>query len=176
MIETILSEVGLTDYKIINPSEDVITAQWVRFRCMFGCASFGKCGSCPPSVPSFPECERMIHEYTKGVLLHLNTAGVDDIEALFAVFSKKLEEAERRAFLDNYYKAFLLNFEGCHRCSACSVKTGERLECVNPRMLRPSIDAMGVDVYATARKAGYEINVVKEKDDPMDRFACLLLE
>jgi len=41
---------------------------------------------------------------------------------------------------------------------------------------RPGADAMGVDVYKTARNVGYPIQVVKDRSDVMNRYAFLLID
>ena len=61
---------GFTDFKWIEPAEIKI-AQWVRFRCWFGCHSYGRKGTCPPNVPSVEECARMIGEYNCAAVFRL---------------------------------------------------------------------------------------------------------
>ena len=60
-IEQIIKEHCFTDYKWITPRESIVVAQWVRFRCQFGCENYGKSGCCPPAVPSVDECRKMIY-------------------------------------------------------------------------------------------------------------------
>jgi len=38
------------------------------------------------------------------------------------------------------------------------------------------MEAVGIDVYSTARRAGFEIHVVREKSEPFKSFGLLLLE
>ena len=38
---------GFADFKWMA-AKDIIVAQWVRFRCMFGCPQYGKSCMCPP--------------------------------------------------------------------------------------------------------------------------------
>ena len=49
-IESILRENGYDEFRWISGA-DVVVSQWPRFKCMYGCPSYGKVGSCPPSVP-----------------------------------------------------------------------------------------------------------------------------
>jgi len=49
-------------------------------------------------------------------------------------------------------------------------------QCENPRLARPGADSLGIDVYATVRKLGYPIQVLKAKTEPMNRYAFLLIE
>jgi predicted metal-binding protein len=55
-IESIMRENGYDDFKWIS-GKDVVVSQWPRFKCMYGCSSYGKKGSCPPSVPSVASAE-----------------------------------------------------------------------------------------------------------------------
>jgi len=52
-LEVLALNGGATTVKRIRP-EDVIVAQWVRNKCMFGCPLYAKRFTCPPYV-STPE-------------------------------------------------------------------------------------------------------------------------
>ena len=56
-IDDILHDHGYADYKWIDPQQ-IVVAQWVRMKCMFGCGEYGRAGACPPNTPSVAECER----------------------------------------------------------------------------------------------------------------------
>ncbi len=58
-LETIFEDDGFTDFKWIAP-EQIVVAQWVRMKCMFGCSNFGRKAACPPQTPSVSECERFL--------------------------------------------------------------------------------------------------------------------
>jgi predicted metal-binding protein len=172
-VEQIVARHGFTDYKWLVPQQSIVVAQWVRFRCIFGCKNYGKKGSCPPAVPSVEECGKMIYGYDDAIIFHfpMQSEGPDDIKGLMS----RLVELERDVFLEGYYKAFLMQFDSCRLCKVCAAEDC-RLDCVNKTMSRPGADAMGVDVYQTARNAGYPIQVVKAHGDPMNRYAFLLVE
>ena len=110
-IGQILQTAGITDYKWLNPREDIMTAQWVRFKCMFGCDDYGKFGSCPPAVPSIDECRKMIDGYEHAVMIHfkLQSQTKGEKHKLMA----GLLGLERDIFLAGYYKAFLLPHSSC---------------------------------------------------------------
>ena len=63
----------------------------------------------------------------------------------------------------------------CRLCKVCQA-ADDHSKCVNKKESRPGIEAMGVDVFATARKAGYDIQVVTEFGQDTDRFSLLLLD
>jgi hypothetical protein len=59
--EALLAAHGVDDYTWIDPRR-IITAQWVRMKCMYGCASYGRKACCPPNTPTVAECERFLKE------------------------------------------------------------------------------------------------------------------
>jgi predicted metal-binding protein len=48
--------------------------------------------------------------------------------------------------------------------------------CKEPRLARPTSDAMAVDVFTTVRSLGYPIEVLSHYDQPMNRYAFLLID
>jgi predicted metal-binding protein len=172
-VDQLIKQHGFADYKWLVPEQDIIVAQWVRFRCVFGCKNYGKKGSCPPAVPSIEDCRKMMYEYENAVMLHfpMQSATQDDIRKLMC----QLVELEHDIFLAGFYKVFLLQFDSCKLCNDCTAD-GTRIKCINKIMSRPGSDAMGIDVYKTARNAGYPIQVVKNRSDAMNRYAFLLID
>ena len=61
----------------------------------------------------------------------------------------------------------------CRLCNECAVT---RQECKNKAMSRPSPEALGVDVFTTVQNAGFEIKVLKDISQTMDRFAFILID
>ena len=172
-VENILCSHNFTDFKWLVPSNDITVAQWVRFRCEFGCNEYGKAGSCPPAVPPIEECRKMICEYENAVLLHFTIKSYTPEEKYNHMSA--LLKLERDIFLDGFYKCFLLQYSDCVFCKKC-VADGDRNKCVNKAKCRPSVDAMGIDIFQTARGVGYEINVLKERTDTQNRFAIILVD
>ncbi len=162
------------DYKWIKAS-DIVIAHWVRLRCMYGCPSYGKSGTCPPNVPSIDECRKIMSEYSEAVVFHFEkkVAKPEDRKPWTKEMSLKLLQLEKAVFLEGYYKAFLIPFDGCVVCEKCS---GNRIDCKNPQMARPGADAFGIDVFSTVRNAGFSIQVLKEYSDNMNRYAFLLIQ
>jgi predicted metal-binding protein len=66
-----------------------------------------------------------------------------------------------------------VSMDSCRLCDDCR---GTRVDCVNKKMARPGADAMGIDVFATVRAAGFHIDVLKSYDEAMNRFAFLLVD
>ena len=173
-IENIVRQHGCEEFGWIS-GEDVLVRQWVRFKCMFGCNSYGNKGGCPPAVPSIPECRELFAEYDQILVLHL-TVKLDRPEDRKEWSRKKnleLLAIERAVFLAGCHKAFLLFMDECRFCVDCP---GTREECKNPAMARPCPEALGVDVFTTVRNAGFDIEVLKDYGQQMNRYAFLLVQ
>jgi len=173
-IEKIAREQGFPDFKWINPKQ-VITGQWVRMKCMYGCKSYGKRGCCPPEVPSVADCREFFDDYRWGLFIHV-APRLEKPEDRFpwgAEMTRKASALEREIFLADFPKAFAFPPAPCRVCESCS---GTKKDCRLPMIARPALEAFGVDVYGTARRFGYSIHVVRNYDGQMDRFGLLLVE
>jgi predicted metal-binding protein len=173
-IEQAAREHGWTDCKWIS-GKHVRVRQWVRFKCMFGCAYYGKTGVCPPAVPTIEECRELFAEYEHILVIHL-TARFDHPEDRHEWGRKQNAEMlklERDVFLSGHHKAFLLFMDTCCVCAECA---GTREECHNPLLSRPCPEALGADVFATVRSIGYPIEVLTDQTQTMNRYAFLLVE
>jgi len=171
-IEAILAEQELTDYRWISPKE-IVVAHWVRVKCMFGCSDYGT-GTCPPHTPSVTECERFFSEYQTGLIIRLSIfADKNDYPSDWSkAMTAKLLETERKIFISGHQKVFLLNQTCCSICKTC---VGNRHDCKDKSHSRPSPESFAVDVYQTARNAGYDLNVVTNPGE-MNRIAIILIE
>jgi predicted metal-binding protein len=153
---------GAKEAKIISPQK-VFTAEWVRRKCQYGCDGYGVHLTCPPYSPTPQETRRMLDEYEIAILIH-NPDGWTDIQSIVYTL-------EREAFLAGYYKAFGMGSGPCELCEECDLKG-----CRHADQARPSMEACGIDVYHTARTAGYPIEVVRDRTRPQNYYGLLLLE
>jgi len=85
--------------------------------------------------------------------------------------SETAVDIERALFLDGYYKAWTLGAGPCDRCKACNMKA-----CLHADRARPSMEACGIDVYATARAYHLPIQVVRERTETRNFYALVLVE
>ncbi|HOT74742.1 MAG TPA: DUF2284 domain-containing protein [Candidatus Wallbacteria bacterium] len=173
-IEEIFKKFECPDYKFIR-SSDIVVSQWVRMKCMFGCSGFGKSLSCPPNVPSIAECREFFKEFEEAVLFHFTMKVIkpEDRKLLSDKINGDLLNVEREVFLSGLYRAFMLPVNECHRCVKCC---GKKESCPHSEKVRPMPEAMGVDLFATANRAGYPVKVLKNYDETMNRYAILMLE
>lgn len=146
----------------IDP-RNVPTAEWVRIKCQYGCGGYGSCLTCPPHSPTPERTRRLLDEYTVAYLIHWG----DSIAR-----RKDLAAIERKVFLSGWHKAFMLATGPCELCRECNLEAG----CVHPDLARPAMEACGIDVFQTARNAGFAIEVVKTTGDQPNYFSLLLVE
>jgi predicted metal-binding protein len=81
-------------------------------------------------------------------------------------------EIEREVFLLGYWKALLFACGPCDLCSPCPLEH----PCRHPRYARPSMEACGIDVYETAHRAGFPLEVVRTHEDTANFYSLLLVE
>src|SRR4030042_4156160 len=67
-LKGLFSKHGFSDYRFLNPSE-IVVAEWVRMKCLYGCWEYGKNAACPPNAPSVAECARFFREYKRAAVL-----------------------------------------------------------------------------------------------------------
>ncbi len=91
-------ELGAEKAKVID-TETVVVAEWVRWKCLYGCPLFAKDPFHPPVAPDAESTKKVLREYTKAILLN-------------GPNGQKLTEAavrlEGEAYHRGYYKAFSL--------------------------------------------------------------------
>jgi len=153
---------GALDAKLID-AKNIVVADWVRLKCQYGCGAYGKTLTCPPFSPTPERMRQILSGYSTAILLRV----ADESEAT----QNMIANLERSIFLKGYYRAFGVTAGPCELCEKCNLK-----ECVHPKQARPSVEACGIDVYATARKNGYSIEVRKTKEEQPTYFALILVE
>lgn len=169
---------GASSAKRINAG-DIMVNQWVRHKCLYGCGGYGRYFTCPPFSPSIEKTKQMIEEYGSALLFEFN---FDPKSSKHPNITELMFELERKAFLSGLYKAFAFSAGPCRLCDSCvasSLENANRFSkrlCKHPSKARPSMESSGIDVFETARKAGYEIDVVKNQGDCYKRFGLLMLD
>jgi len=154
-------ELGAIEARVINV-RDVIVKDWVRLKCQYGCGGYGECLTCPPYSPTPDQTRKVLSEYSKALLMRFEP----DWEDSHRVIAK----LEREAFLSGFYSAFGLAAGPCSFCKKCNLEG-----CTHPDLARPSMEACGIDVYATARGAGFTIEVVRTRRETPRYFGLLLV-
>jgi len=161
-IEEIILSAGAADTRRVDPRQ-IPTGEWVRLKCQFGCDGYGQCLTCPPHSPSPEQTRKLLDEYGVAFLIYWGHKGGG---------RKALADIERRVFLCGYYKAFTLASGPCELCSECELDAA----CRHPYEARPSMEACGIDVFQTARSAGFPLRVVTSHQDIPNFYSLLLVE
>lgn len=154
-------DLGAKAVKVVKP-RDIVTGHWVRYKCQFGCGGYGESLVCPPYTPTPEETRKVLGDYRTAILFEAGRRKPKEIAVVL----------EREVFLAGYYKAFGLGSGPCPLCAKCAFDKG----CRHPYGARPSMEACGIDVFATARRHGFTINVVRTHKDEQHHFGLVLVE
>jgi predicted metal-binding protein len=165
---------GASDAVVITPAQ-VVTAEWVRMKCLHGGCTAGRCLTCPPNSPTPQETRRLLDEYETIVLLRLDVPPAQAGEWL-AWSRRKAQIAldlERELFLGGCFKAFAIcGGRPCPLAEAC----GRPQECDRRELVRPGPAGCGIDVFTTSSNAGWPLAVVRGTADPYHLFTLVLVE
>ena len=160
-IISLLKERGASTAVLANIA-DIVVDERVRLKCRVPvCDSYNKNLMCPPYVPPVAEFRAALRNYKQAILVQIS-APIHDTNANAPreeVFipAGKLHElvnlGEREAFAAGF--RFAAGFIGgcCRLCDECVALKGGT-SCRVPFKARPSMEAMGIDVIATAEKTG----------------------
>jgi predicted metal-binding protein len=153
----------------------VVTAEWVRMKCLYGGCTTGRCLTCPPYSPEPARTRVLLDEYRTVVLLRLDVAPAQAGEWL--TWSRRLAgialDLERELFLAGRYRAFAIaGGRPCDLAEPC----GRPEHCDVRALVRPGPAGCGIDVFATAANAGWTLDVVRAPDDPYHLFALVLVD
>lgn len=195
-LDSVLAELKAvhSDLKPIS-TEIVVVADWVRFKCRYGCRAYGRHLCCPPFAPTPEETRQVISEYRHAVLARFETRPKLALlpehthHALWDSVTKMhrtIYELERRALLSGYYKAFGMGAMPCTLCESCVIEEKldkdevvynlDVLKCRHKDIMRPSMEACGIDVFKTLDNAGFEMKVLKDYAERLELFGMILLD
>jgi predicted metal-binding protein len=154
-------ELGALEAKLIETAS-IVTAPWVRFKCRYGCDGYNTNLCCPPHTPTYLETREVIASYQHAILVHCKEVGSP---------AAIVCDLERSIFLAGFYKAFAMGSTPCQLCTTCNIK-----QCNHSEQARPSMEAFGIDVYATVRANGYPIKVVTDSSDDANYYGLVLID
>ncbi len=161
-VEETIRDHGVNELARVDPA-DVVTAEWVRMKCRFGCGSYGMCLTCPPHSPTPRQTRRLLDDYTVAYLMWWGSEHPG---------RKEVVEIEREVFLAGHHKALLLACGPCELCDPCPLE----FPCRYPHAARPAMEACGIDVFETAHRAGFPLEVVTCHEDVPNYYSLLLVE
>ncbi|MFX1450825.1 MAG: DUF2284 domain-containing protein [Promethearchaeota archaeon] len=168
--------------KYIKTDMIVVTDRWVRWKCTFGCPTYGNNLCCPPFTPSPEDTKKMILEYSNALLIGFKIKISEQIK-LRKKMQRCILKIENKAFTMNFLKAFAFNVGGCVWCKTCIIKELPkeinpliaRIYCKYKDRARPSMEAVGIDVFKTVENAGIKLDLVNKPNIDEAKFFGLLL-
>jgi len=164
---------------------EVIPAQWVqvdervRLKCLVPrCFNYGQCVYCPPYSPEPEFMRQAFSRFRWAVLLRNYVVPVEDYADISRYQSHALKHGRKTseivakieimAFADGYYLAVGFSSGSC-RDSLCGSTLCQVLDsgrCRFPFRARPSMEAVGIDVFGLATKIGWEMYPIYNGVDP----------
>jgi len=167
-------------------AKGVVVDERVGLKCRIPlCDDYGLNLMCPPNVVSIKEFREILAKYNHAVLIQMEMPmpaeikaeirRADDVAALykdprfldsykkyFTPLKLKLHRIvhniEARAFSQGYRFAVGFTAGSCKLCQKC-VAVDLSGPCRNPFRARPSMEAMGIDAYQTAKNAGLAFDI-----------------
>ncbi|MBI5013921.1 MAG: DUF2284 domain-containing protein [Deltaproteobacteria bacterium] len=162
-------ELGASQAKVIGV-QDIVVDDRVSLKCQIPrCFGYGACAHCPPHAMKPSELRSHLTQYRRAVFFIKDVAPAvivrdrstikERIEVYQDLF-KIVTEVESRAFYDGHYLAFGFGAGSC-RHTYCSQHEGcqalEGKKCRFSLLARPSMEAVGIDVYQMVARAGWEM-------------------
>lgn len=164
---------GITHAKPVDPAA-VVTAPWVRMKCQFGCPGYDRSYCCPPHTPTPDQTRAILDSYHRAILFHVEAPHAPDRGKRIEKCYQRLVGLEGEMFKDGYYKVFLFLAGPCRSCKECARLKNE--PCVFRDKARPSMEACGIDVYATARNNGFHIRPLRAKTETQNHYCLMLVD
>lgn len=173
-------EAGATQSLIID-AQDVVMDFRAHYKCSTPkCHFYNTNENCPPHGPSFESTQKMIQSFHFAILIGLKVpstsvvaCGKKDMKSQQwtpSLITKEEKTARRKlyeivsaveskAFYSGYYLATAFGGGPCKGtwCSEvpCRALAGEG--CRYPLLARPSMEGVGIDVFGTVSKVGWDI-------------------
>ena len=153
-------DLGASDTRLID-AQDIVLDERVTLKCRVPlCPDYGQNLMCPPSVPSMDDFGRILARYRKAILVQVRTPAPDlghghpDWFAGARALHQIVNRLESHCFSLGF--RFAAGFIG-GSCKLCGDCPGPGNPCRLAFQARPSMEAMGIDVVATAERAGLQL-------------------
>ena len=163
-----LFSLGAANAKIIK-TEEIPVDERVPLKCQIpSCFGYGTSAHCPPNAMKPNELRKYLENFLWAIFftrefpteLLLKDRTDKDRLAAFQSIYKIIKSIESMAFYEGHYLAFGLGAGSCRgslcgQHKNCSVLEGKN--CRFGLLARPSMEAVGVDVYKMTAAAGWDI-------------------
>jgi predicted metal-binding protein len=184
-------ELGATNAAIVK-TEDIPVDERVTLKCRIPrCFGYGVSAQCPPNTLNPEELRQLLGKYEWAVLfikdvppqvIVRDKATIKERVAAYQEIYKIVTEVESMAFYDGHYLAFGFAAGSC-RHTLCGQQEGclalEGKRCRFSLLSRPSMEAVGIDVYKMVAQAGWDIYPIgsgaKPEDMPKGTLAGIVI-
>jgi len=162
-------ELGATRAKIVK-ADDIPVDERVTLKCQIPrCFGYGASAHCPPNTLRPAELRDLLKRYKWAVffvkdvppeVIVRDKATIKERVAAYQDIFKIVTEIESLAFYDGHYVAFGFGAGSCRHTfcgqeESCLALEGKR--CRFSLRSRPSMEAVGIDVYKMVAVAGWDI-------------------
>lgn len=145
----------------IKPA-DLIFDNKVREACEENkCTRFEMNFMCPPNIGSIEKYRTMVNRFDQGLLIYFTQTieKTDDHEEYYGsadILNDIILASENAALEFGYVDARGFIAGHCRRCDPCGKAVG-LVNCIEPNLARPSMEAVGIDVMKTCELKGNPI-------------------
>jgi predicted metal-binding protein len=154
---------------IIIKTEEIPVDERVTLKCQIPrCRGYGTNAHCPPNTMKPDEFRQHLKKYHRAIffirnipteLLLKGPADKDCKAAILSIYNIG-KSIESMAFYDGHYLAFALGAGSCRRTFCGQHKSCSALEgksCRSALLARPSMEAVGINVYKMTAAVGWDI-------------------
>ncbi|NLI80609.1 MAG: DUF2284 domain-containing protein [Deltaproteobacteria bacterium] len=177
VLEMSALELGTGELILIDVDQ-ICVADWVQWKCKYGCKNYGRSWCCPPETPTPEQARAILKDYREAILIRnsgksINHYRENNQKRRQQVHGWKSTVAlERRLFLAGYYKAFALVSESCALCRECSYPES----CKFPMNRRPPVESFSIDVFQTLENIGMGFRIAKNVVEEHNTYSIILLD
>lgn len=162
-------EMGADRAAIIG-ADEIPVDERVTLKCQIPrCFGYGTGAHCPPNTLKPSELESLLRKYNRAVffikdippeVIVRDKATIRERVDAYQLIYRMVSEIESAAFYDGHYLAFGFGAGSCRHTycgqhKECLSLKGER--CRFSLLSRPSMEAVGIDVYKMVARAGWDI-------------------
>jgi predicted metal-binding protein len=173
-------EMGATKAAIIKAG-DIPVDPRVTLKCQIPrCFGYGAGAHCPPNTLKPTELQELLQKFHWAVFFILDVppevivrdkATIKERVAAYQKVFKMVSEVESMAFYDGHYLAFGFAAGSCRHTfcgqqESCQALEGKR--CKFSLLSRPSMEAVGIDVYKMVAAQGWDIYPIGSSAKPAD--------
>lgn len=171
-------ELGASNAAIVQASEIPVDER-ITLKCQIPrCFGYGTSVHCPPNTLKPSELRKILEEYRWAVffvkdvpseVIVRNKATIKERVSTYQEVFRMVSEIESMAFYDGHYLAFGFAAGSCRHtfCGEqkdCKAMQGDR--CRFSLISRPSMEAVGIDVYKMVALRGWEIYPIGSGANP----------